>query len=242
MIGSFCRPPFFMSKMRCIMALIYIVEDDNSIRDLESYALQNINYEVCGFEKGAELYPALEARMPDLIILDIMLPEEDGISILKRLRKNTATVALPIMVVTAKDAEMDAVRALDNGADDYVTKPFGVMEFLSRVKALLRRSEGKTSAHKWVYDQLVLDDEKHRVTVDGENVELTFKEYELLKYLLINKGIVLSRDKIMDTIWGYNFESESRTVDAHIQTLRKKLGKMGSAIITVRNVGYKLGE
>ena len=224
------------------MALIYIVEDDNSIRDLESYALQNINYEVCGFEKGAELYPALEARMPDLIILDIMLPEEDGISILKRLRKNTATVALPIMVVTAKDTEMDAVRALDNGADDYVTKPFGVMEFLSRVQALLRRSEGNTSAHKWVYDQLVLDDEKHRVTVDGENVELTFKEYELLKYLLINKGIVLSRDKIMDTIWGYNFESESRTVDAHIQTLRKKLGKMGSAIITVRNVGYKLGE
>lgn len=224
------------------MALIYIVEDDNSIRDLESYALQNINYEVRGFEKGAELYPVLEERLPDLIILDIMLPEEDGISILKRLRKNAPTASLPIMVVTAKDTEMDAVRALDNGADDYVTKPFGVMEFLSRVKALLRRSESKTSAHKWVYDQLVLDDEKHRVTVDGENVELTFKEYELLKYLLINKGIVLSRDKIMDTIWGYNFESESRTVDAHIQTLRKKLGKMGSAIITVRNVGYKLGE
>ena len=129
--------------------------------------------------------------MPDLIILVIMLPEEDGISILKRLRKNTATVALPIMVVTAKDTEMDAVRALDNGADDYVTKPFGVMEFLSRVKALLRRSEGKTSAHTWVYDQLVLHDEKHRVTEDGENVALTFKEYELLQYLLINKGHAL---------------------------------------------------
>ncbi len=224
------------------MALIYIVEDDNSIRDLESYALKNIGYEVCGFEKGKELYKALEEKLPDLIILDIMLPEEDGISILKKLRKSRSTSSLPIMMATAKDTEMDAVKALDNGADDYVSKPFGVMEFLSRVKALLRRSESKSNAHKWVYEQLNLDDEKHRVTINDEKIELTFKEYELLKYLLINKGIVLSREKIMDTIWGYNFESESRTVDAHIQTLRKKLGPMGSVIKTVRNVGYKLGE
>lgn len=224
------------------MALIYIVEDDNSIRDLESYALKNIGYDVCGFEKGKELYKTLEEKLPDLIILDIMLPEEDGISILKKLRKSQSTSSLPIMMATAKDTEMDAVKALDNGADDYVSKPFGVMEFLSRVKALLRRSESKSNAHKWVYEQLNLDDEKHRVTINDEKIELTFKEYELLKYLLINKGIVLSREKIMDTIWGYNFESESRTVDAHIQTLRKKLGPMGSVIKTVRNVGYKLGE
>lgn len=220
--------------------LIYIVEDDASIREIESYALQNVGYEVKVFASGEEFYEEVAKCLPDLVILDIMLPGEDGIEIISKLRKSDNTKDLPIMLITAKSMEMDKVKGLDAGADDYMTKPFGVMELISRVKALLRRVPAKKD-ELMSYEGILLDDKKRQVLADNTPCELTYKEYELLKLLLVNKGIVLSREKIMEQVWGFDYEGESRTVDMHIKTLRQKLGNCGESIKTIRNVGYKIG-
>lgn len=222
------------------MGTIYIVEDDVSIREIERYALKNSGYEVEEFECGADFFKRLQKNIPSLILLDIMLPNEDGLDILAKIRANKATAAIPIIMVTAKAGELDKVKGLDLGADDYLTKPFGVMELISRVKALLRRMQQDKEEAQMQYGQILLDNDKHAVFLSGEPCELTFKEFELLKYLLINKGIVLSRDKIMDHVWGFEYEGESRTVDMHIKTLRQKLKEDGSCIRTVRNVGYMI--
>lgn len=222
------------------MGTIYIVEDDVSIREIERYALKNSGYEVEEFECGADFFKRLQKNIPSLILLDIMLPNEDGLDILAKIRANKATAAIPIIMVTAKAGELDKVKGLDLGADDYMTKPFGVMELISRVKALLRRMQQDKEEVQMQYGQILLDNDKHAVFLSGEPCELTFKEFELLKYLLINKGIVLSRDKIMDHVWGFEYEGESRTVDMHIKTLRQKLKEDGSCIRTVRNVGYMI--
>lgn len=222
------------------MALIYIVEDDKNIQEIESYALGSAGYDVRCFDDGAAFSEAMKAVLPDLILLDIMLPGEDGLSILKRLRSDNETRNLPIMMVSAKSTEIDTVKGLDQGADDYITKPFGVMELMSRVKAILRRVKKDESEDVLRYKNIVLDQDRRLCTLDGEKVELTFKEYELLKLFLNNTGIVLTRDSIMASVWGYDFTGESRTVDMHIKTLRKKLGAAGGMIVTIRNVGYKL--
>ena len=222
------------------MATIYIVEDDVNIREIEGYALKNGGYNVEEFECGAELFSAIKKKIPALIILDIMLPEEDGLEILKELRAKKETKNVPIIMVTAKSTELDKVKGLDNGADDYITKPFGVMELISRVKALLRRTERVTETDIIKCGSIHLDVKKHAVWVNEISCELTYKEFELLRYLMINEGIVLSRDKIMDKVWGFEYEGESRTVDMHIKTLRHKLGEGGAMIKTVRNVGYMM--
>ena len=220
------------------MATIYIVEDDVNIREIERYALKNSGYEVEEFESGADFFKRMKERVPTLVLLDIMLPDEDGLEILAKLRADKNTSGIPVMMVTAKAQEMDKVKGLDTGADDYITKPFGVMELISRVKALLRRATAGQEESLLQYGEIVIDNDKHAITVSGRNCELTYKEFELLKYLMINKGIVLSRDKIMNQVWGFDYEGESRTVDMHIKTLRQKLGEAGSCIKTVRNVGY----
>ena len=220
---------------------VYIVEDDASIRELEIYALKNSEFEVTGFESGKSLMAQLEIKVPDIILLDIMLPEEDGLAILGTIRQTGAYADIPVIMVTAKTSEIDAVKGLDLGADDYITKPFGVMELVSRVKAVLRRSAKKVKT-VLVYKNIELDENKHTVLVDGTEVDLTYKEYEILKHLIRNNGIVLTRDRLMEIVWGYNFEQGNRTVDGHIQSLRKKLGTAGEHIKTIRNVGYKVGE
>lgn len=222
--------------------LIYIVEDDTAIKELESYALINSEFSVEGFERGKELFDTLTKKLPALILLDIMLPDEDGIHILKKIRSTTAYRDIPVIMVTAKTTEIDAVKGLDMGADDYITKPFGVMELVSRVKAVLRRTQKAEHQQILIYKNIVIDEAQHKVFVDDEEIELTFKEYEVLKLLIINKGIVLTRDKIMETIWGYDFEQGNRTVDVHIQSLRKKIKGAGVHIKTIRNVGYKVGD
>lgn len=222
--------------------LIYIVEDDTAIKELESYALINSEFSVEGFERGKELFDALTKKIPALILLDIMLPDEDGIHILKKIRSTTAYRDIPVIMVTAKTTEIDAVKGLDMGADDYITKPFGVMELVSRVKAVLRRTQKAEHQQILIYKNIVIDEAQHKVFVDDEEIELTYKEYEVLKLLIINKGIVLTRDKIMETIWGYDFEQGNRTVDVHIQSLRKKIKGAGVHIKTIRNVGYKVGD
>lgn len=221
--------------------LIYIVEDDDNIRELESYALKNSGFEVEEFTESTAFFHKLSLIVPDLALLDIMLPNEDGLSMLKKLRANSSTENLPVIMVTAKTTEMDKVKGLDLGADDYITKPFGIMELVSRVKAVLRRTAEKSNSKLLRYSDIVIDDTKHTVTVGGEECSLTFKEYELLKLLIVNAGIVLSRGKIMDKVWGFEYEGESRTVDMHVKTLRQKLGAYGSEIKTIRNVGYKIG-
>ncbi len=221
--------------------LIYIVEDDISIKELESYALINSDFEVKSFERAKELYPALDDKTPALILLDIMLPDEDGLSILSKIRKTPLYKTVPIIMVTAKTSEIDAVKGLDMGADDYITKPFGVMELVSRVKAVLRRTQTQPN-NNIAYKNILVDEAKHIVFVDDTEVELTYKEYEILKLLIINKNIVLTRDKLMENIWGYDFEQGNRTVDVHILSLRRKLGDAGECIKTIRNVGYKIGE
>ncbi len=224
------------------MPLIYIVEDDENIREIQRYALKNSGFDVQEFSCGKELCGALENNIPSLILLDIMLPEEDGLDILSKLRKNNATSRIPVIMVTAKSSELDKVKGLDLGADDYMTKPFGIMELISRVKALLRRTKDMAETPILTNGCIEVDTEKRIVTVNGAVCDLTFKEFELLKMLLINQGIVLSRNKIMDQVWGFDYEGESRTVDMHIKTLRQKLGEGGSAIKTVRNVGYVMGR
>lgn len=222
------------------MALIYIVEDDQNIREIESFALKNSGYQVADFECAKSFYRQLSEKVPDCILLDIMLPDEDGLEIVRKLRSMPDTKRVPIMMVTAKTTEIDKVKGLDMGADDYITKPFGVMELISRVKALLRRSMNMEDEKFLSTGDIFLDGEKHMVYVQDEPCDLTYKEYELLKLLIQNQGIVMSRDIIMERIWGINFEGESRTLDVHIKTLRQKLGSAGSHIKTVRNVGYKL--
>lgn len=221
------------------MALIYVVEDDKSIQEIETFALSNVGYRVEGFGNANEFYEALKEETPDLILLDIMLPDEDGLSIVKKLRLRQDTVTIPIIMVTAKTTEIDKVKGLDIGADDYITKPFGVMELISRVKAMLRRSVKKEEKEKILrLGNIVLDREKHAVFVNNISCELTYKEYELLKLLMLNAGIVTPREIILDRVWGIDFEGESRTLDMHIKTLRQKLKEEGSLIKTVRNVGY----
>ena len=219
------------------MALIYIVEDDENIREIETIALKNSNYMVCGFDKAKDFYKKLDEIVPDLVILDVMLPDESGYDILNKLRKNPLTKQLPIIMVTAKTTEMDMIKGLDQGADDYIKKPFSVMELITRVKALLRRTstdEGKLLE----LGEILLDQKRHLVYVEEQPVELTFKEFELLRLLMSNPSVVLSREVIMRHVWGTEFEGESRTVDMHIKTLRQKLFSAGKRIKTVRNVGY----
>lgn len=219
------------------VALIYIVEDDESIREIETFALKNAGYQVLGFERAKEFYKKLEDVLPDLVLLDVMLPDESGNEIVKKLRLNPVTRRLPVIMVTAKTTELDLIKGLEDGADDYIKKPFSVMELITRVKALLRRSDPQ-EAKVLELGELVLNDGKHEVCIDGKSVGLTFKEYELLHYLMLNRNIVLGREQIMERVWGTDFEGESRTLDMHIKTLRQKLGASGSRIRTVRNVGY----
>ena len=222
------------------MQNIYCVEDDQNIRDLVVYALGTAGFGAKGFEKSSELYEEMKKELPVLILLDIMLPEEDGMQILRHIRSDMTTRNIPVIMLTAKSAEFDKVMGLDSGADDYITKPFGVMEMISRVKAVLRRAGSASEETRLVLGGIILDAESHVVTVNGERVAFTYKEFELLQYLMKNEGIVLTRDKLMSAVWGFDFEGESRTVDMHIKTLRQKLGSCGSMIETVRGVGYKI--
>ena len=219
------------------MALIYIVEDGESIREIETIALKNSNYIVSAFENAKEFYKKLDELVPDLILLDVMLPDESGYDIVRKLRKRPATQDIPIIMVTAKTTEMDMIKGLDGGADDYIKKPFSIMELITRVKALLRRT-AKEEPKLLKLDDLVIDHERHVVTVNNEPVDLTYKEYELLRLLMGSQGIVMTREVIMRSVWDTDFEGETRTVDMHIKTLRHKLGDYGSRIKTVRNVGY----
>ena len=222
------------------MALIYIVEDDVNIREIESFALKNSGYTIEDFACAKDFFARIRDKVPDLVLLDIMLPDEDGLEIVKKLRKKAETRMVPIIMVTAKTSEMDKVKGLDIGADDYLTKPFGVMELISRTQALLRRSLHMSEEKLLSIGDIFLDDEKRLVYVHDVPCELTYKEFELLKMLMQNAGIVIPREEIMVHIWGMDYEGESRTLDMHIKTLRQKLGESGSRIKTVRNVGYRL--
>ena len=223
--------------------MIYLVEDDDSIRELVLYTLHTTGFEAEGFRNAADFWQALEKELPQLVLLDIMLPDEDGLHILKRLRAGAETADLPVMMLTAKSSEYDRVVGLDSGADDYLPKPFGMMELVSRVRALLRRAAKPEAEDKlFTAGSLAVDVKRRAVTVDGEPVILTYKEFELLCYLLENRGVVLSRDQILTKIWDYNYSGETRTVDVHIRTLRQKLGDAGALIETVRGVGYRLAQ
>ena len=222
--------------------MIYIVEDDSAIRELEQYALQSSGYETASFESGESFWQAMRTAEPELVILDVMLPGEDGFSILKKLRNTPSLRRLPIIMITAKSSELDTVRGLDCGADDYIAKPFGIMEFLSRVRAALRRSAPQTRPNVYSFHELMMDNARHSVTVNGEDVELTYKEYSLLRLLLENTNLVVTRETILQVVWGTDIPVASRTVDMHIRTLRKKLGSAGGYILTVRKVGYKLAD
>ncbi|MCI8667907.1 MAG: response regulator transcription factor [Lachnospiraceae bacterium] len=220
------------------MALIYIVEDDKNISEIECFALKNSGHTVEAFDSGKAFYKKMTEKIPDLILLDIMLPDEDGLEILKKIRNIPETRRIPVIMVTARTTELDKVKGLDSGADDYLTKPFGVMELISRVKALLRRSNGMDGNDILTLGEIFLDGDKHVVYVNNELCELTYKEYELLRLLMQNQGIVLKRDVIMERIWSLDYEGESRTLDVHIKTLRQKLKTAGGHIKTIRNVGY----
>ena len=224
--------------------MIYCVEDDAGIRELVVYTLQNTGMEARGFSDGAALTAALRGAKPDLILLDIMLPGEDGISILRRLRSLPDTAAIPVILLTAKNTEYDKVIGLDSGADDYIAKPFGMMELVARIRAVLRRSQDKlfsADSHPLTAGAISIDERAHTVCVSGRDVQLTLKEYQLLVLLMKNQGAVLTRDVLLENIWGYGSESETRTVDVHIRTLRQKLGDSGALIETVRGVGYRMG-
>ena len=224
--------------------MIYCVEDDAGIRELVVYTLQNTGMEARGFSDGAALTAALRGAKPDFILLDIMLPGEDGISILRRLRSLPDTAAIPVILLTAKNTEYDKVIGLDSGADDYIAKPFGMMELVARIRAVLRRSQDKllsADSHPLTAGAISIDERAHTVCVSGRDVQLTLKEYQLLVLLMKNQGAVLTRDVLLENIWGYGSESETRTVDVHIRTLRQKLGDSGALIETVRGVGYRMG-
>lgn len=225
------------------MRLVYCVEDEAGIRELITLALSTADFEVKGFEDAAAFYDEMKNRLPDLILLDLMLPKIDGMTILKELKNNSEYKGIPVIILTAKSLELDKVKGLESGADDFITKPFGVLELLARVKAVLRRSEVKVE-DEIRYKDLVLDYSKRNLQYMDKPVMLTYKEFELLHYLMLNKGIVLSRDKILQEIWGYDYEGETRTVDMHIKTIRQKLEAVGCTnyIATIRSAGYKLEE
>ena len=224
--------------------MICVVEDDPNIREIEVYAMKDCHMETKEASCAKEFWKLCEDEVPELVLLDIMLPDEDGVSILKKLKSRPDTENIPVIMMTAKSSEYDKVLGLDSGADDYITKPFGVMELISRVKAVIRRSDrSKGSAGEVLkIGELVLDEQKHEVYARGQEVSLTFKEFELLSYLMKNRGLVLSRDKILNTIWNYEYEGESRTVDVHIGSLRQKLGTCGDFIKTIRGIGYKIED
>ena len=221
---------------------IYYTEDDENIRELVIYALKSSGFQAVGFENAKDFFRGMHSVLPDLILLDVMLPDEDGIEILKKLKRDADYKNIPVIMLTAKSAEYDKVIGLDLGADDYVTKPFGVMELVSRIKAVLRRSKEQEKEDVIEVEDIRLDRRQHIVTVSGKPIELTHKEFELLDYFMCNKGIVLTWEKLLDTIWNMDFEGESRTVDVHIGLLRQKLGESGQLIVTVRGVGYKFGK
>lgn len=223
------------------MALIYIVEDDPSIQEIEKMALKNSNHMVQAFDRASTFYEKVAETVPDMVLLDVMLPDEDGYKIVRRLRNDSRTRRIPVIMITAKTSEMDMVKGLDDGADDYIKKPFSVMELLSRVRALLRRSQEEEAGQLQV-GNIILNNDKHTVVAENRNIVLTFKEYELLRYLMLNEDIVLSRESIMTNVWGTDFEGESRTVDMHIKTLRQKLGECGKQIRTIRGVGYAISK
>ena len=222
--------------------MIYCVEDDDNIRELVIYTLETTGLKAKGFAEGAEFMEALAFDTPELILLDIMLPGEDGLAILRKLKNSSKTKDIPVIMVTAKGTEYDKVIGLDSGADDYVTKPFGMMELVSRIKAVLRRSGQTADKADLEVDGVKMNVKKHEVTVDGQAVTLTLKEYELLERLMRNRNIVLTRDQLLEDIWGYDFDGETRTVDVHVRTLRHTLGEKGAIIETVRGVGYRIGE
>ena len=222
--------------------MIYCVEDDDNIRELVIYTLETTGLKAKGFAEGAEFMEALAFDTPELILLDIMRPGEDGLAILRKLKNSSKTKDIPVIMVTAKGTEYDKVIGLDSGADDYVTKPFGMMELVSRIKAVLRRSGQTADKADLEVDGVKMNVKKHEVTVDGQTVTLTLKEYELLERLMRNRNIVLTRDQLLEDIWGYDFDGETRTVDVHVRTLRHKLGEKGAIIETVRGVGYRIGE
>ena len=222
--------------------MIHVVEDDAGVRELELYTLRTAGYEAAGFGEPAEFRRALQESLPDLVILDVMLPGEDGMSLLRSLRQDARTRRLPVILVTARDAEMDKVNGLDAGADDYLTKPFGVMELLARVRALLRRSGEEKAEDVLTLGPFVLDRLRHRVTAEGAEVVLTHMEFELLAFLMAHPGQALTREVLLDDVWGMAYAGDTRTVDVHIRTLRQKLGSSGSLIATVRGVGYRLED
>ena len=222
------------------MSRIFIVEDDEDIREIVIYALNSAGFEASGYETGEEFLSVLDTGLPSLVLLDIMLPEIDGLSILKRIRSMPKAKKLPVIMLTAKNSEFDKVKGLDMGADDYITKPFGVMELIARVNAVLRRGESGEESKKLEVADISLDYTRREAEASGKAIKLTFKEYELLYYLMLNAGIVLAREKLIQSVWGYDFEGESRTIDMHIKTLRQKLGASGKHIKTIRNVGYML--
>lgn len=221
---------------------IYYVEDDSGIRELVLYALEQNDYKAVGFESGDGFIARCIKKQPDLILLDIMLPGDNGFTILSNLKKDKLTRSIPVIIISAKDSEYDKVKGLDLGADDYIAKPFGVMELLSRIKALLRRTKAKDTSLVLKSGKVKLDKNKHIASVDDKEVILSPKEFDLLEYMLANKGIAISRDMILNAVWGYDFIGNSRTVDVHMQTLRQKLGKGGNIIQTVRGLGYRVLE
>ena len=220
--------------------MIWCVEDDPAIREIEVYALNSTGLDSRGFENGTQLWQALEGETPGLILLDVMLPGEDGVTILQRLRADERYRDIPVIMATARGTEFDKVQSLDLGADDYITKPFGMMEMVSRVKAVLRRTQPRQSAALLKLGGLTLDENQHTVAIDGQRVVLTFKEYELLRLFLSHSGMAFSRDQLLQTVWNTDYAVETRTVDMHIRTLRQKLGAYGSCIETIRGVGYRL--
>ena len=221
--------------------MIYCVEDERNIRELLVYTLHSTGFEAKGLENGTQLFEELGNLIPDLILLDIMLPGDDGYTILEQLKSMPSVKDVPVIMVTAKEAEFDKVKGLEGGADDYITKPFGMMEFVARVKAVLRRSARQNEDKELHYDELYLNVGRHEVRYREEKVDLTRKEFELLQYLLENKGLVMTRNQILCHVWGYDFDGETRTVDVHVRTLRQKLGEAGNLIETVRGVGYRIG-
>ncbi len=231
------------SKKEREFAMIYCVEDDDNIRELVVYTLESTGLEAKGFAEGRSFLEALAFDTPELVLLDIMLPGEDGMQILRRLKSSSKTKDIPVIMVTAKGTEYDKVIGLDSGADDYVTKPFGMMELVSRIKAVLRRTgRTKTDTSELEINGVKMDLKKHEVTAEGKTIVLTLKEFELLEKLMKNQNIVLTRDQLLTDIWGYDFDGETRTVDVHIRTLRQKLGEYGAMIETIRGVGYRIGE
>lgn len=222
--------------------MIYCVEDEKNIRELLIYTLETTGFSARGMANSKELKDALKEELPDLILLDIMLPGDDGYTILAQLKSMSSVKDVPVIMVTAKEAEFDKVKGLEGGADDYITKPFGMMEFIARVKAVLRRSARQNEDKELHYGELYLNVGRHEVRYQEEKIELTRKEFELLQYLMENKGLVMTRNQILCHVWGYDFDGETRTVDVHVRTLRQKLGEAGNLIETVRGVGYRIGE